>query len=231
MAMRTGGRAWIWALAAASLLLSACGEAARQPGPAELALATGQLDEELNAPAQEIRSTLRLAAADGRIYAEEIVLTGSFGSTPMDWWVYRHGYIKPAGFDAYGHGYFVPTPKGEALLKGPPQKWLSSAFQGAPRVACAGNGGWQSCRVTGVAVVSLTREGADLFEGVTLASVAFTCQLEYGPSGWSASELETTPPDLSAGLRAALFGDHDAIQKAHYDWGMQMNRRARSLFH
>ncbi len=217
-----------WALSViVGMALSAC-EKERQPGPAELALVTQALDHELNAPAEQLRGNLKRAASDGRIYAEELTITGPTATTPVDWWIWGKGLIKLGGTDSYARGYFVLTPQGEALVHGPEAHWLASTFQGAPQVVCSGNGGFESCRVRGSAKVKLSPEGAALFDSAAIPPQPFTADLQYGPSGWSVDELKITNGVETWGMvRTALFGDDDAIAKARYAWGAQMNRQVR----
>ncbi len=228
--MKRNLRACAWALVLiAGASLAACDDnAGPKPGPAELALVTHELDGVLNLPARQLQDNLKRAAADHRIYAEEMVITGPPGTTPVDWWVYRKGLLRVAGVDTYYRGYFDLTPKGEAFVNGAQPRWLASTFQGQPQLVCAGEGGFTSCRVTAVATVKLTPEGAALFDSASIAPQRFTAALASGPSGWSASELQITgDADPWLTVRTALFGDHDAIDKAHYDWAVRMNRRGR----
>ena len=211
------------------VLLAACSDnTGPQPGPVQLALVTRQLDDVLNLPARQLRDNLKRAAADHRIYAEEMVITGPPGTTPVDWWIYRKGFLRVAGVDTYYRGYFDLTPKGEAFVNGPAPQWLASTFQGQPQVVCAGEGGFTSCRVTASATIKLTADGAALFDSASIAPQSFTAALHNGPSGWSADELEVTGgTDTWLSVRTALFGDHDAIDKAHFGWAVRMNRRGR----
>ena len=228
--MTKHAKACAGALAAAMLAsLAACdGSTKRQPGPAELALVTQQLDLQLNEPAQRLHSSLVAADSDKRIYPEELVLSADGGPVPVDWWIYQKGWIRLAGVDSYSRGYFGLTPEGEAFAKTESPRWLESSFQGQPKLTCAGNGGWLSCKVAATASVHATKEGATLFDAVSVAPVSFEADLQYGPSGWSASDLQATDKsDPAATARTAMFGDRDSAYKAHYKWGEAMNRRVR----
>jgi hypothetical protein len=212
----------------ALVLLAACDSPPeRRPGPAELALITRELDSQLNTPARQLQYVLKRAQTVRRIYADQIVVSGPAGLTPLDWWVARQGYIKFGGVDHFYHaGYFVLTAKGSAFVNGPPPSWLVLTLQGQPQVVCAGNSGFLSCRVTGVVTIKPSSEGAALFPAdVSIPAQPFTGELQYGPSGWSADNVEFTGGgDLWMTIRTALFGDHDAIQKAHLDWGIRTIR-------
>ena len=189
---------------------------------------TQQLDLQLNEPAQRLQRGLIEANADKRIYPEELVLSAEGGPVPVDWWIYKKGWVRLAGVDSYSRGYFGLTPAGEAFAKAPPARWLESSFQGQPKLTCAGNGGWVSCKVAASASVRATKEGAALFDALAVAPVSFEADLQYGPSGWSASDLHTTDKsDPPAAARIAMFGDRDSAYKAHYKWGEAMNRKVR----
>jgi hypothetical protein len=227
--MRLGLRSCAVALAVlAGALLSACNDAPeRRPGAAELVLITRELDSQLNMQARQLQQVLKRAQTVHRIYADQIVVSGPAGLTPLDWWVAKQGYIRFGGVDHYYHaGYFVLTSKGEAFVNGTPPTWLDSTIQGQPQVVCAGNGGFLSCRVTGVVTVKPSLEGAGLFPAdLSIPAQPFTGELQYGPAGWVADNVEfTSSGDLWMTLRTALFGDHDAIQKAHLDWGTRTIR-------
>lgn len=218
---------WLLAIAPA-LVLSACdgGGDVAQPGPAELALATQALDQQVNAPAEAMRRSLASANADKHIFPWELVLTDASGTTPVDWWLYDHGFIRLGGVEGY-QGYFVLTPKGEALVKGGQPRWLVSSFQGQPQVTCAGSRMFTSCRVIASAKVSTAPDAADLVaDASAVAPQDFQVVLQKGPDGWTAEEFSdsATPSPANAG-RLALFGDAKAIAKARYRYAQEVNRK------
>ena len=212
-----------------SVLLAGCGERAaeRRPGPAELALITQQLDAELNGAAKIAHHNLVHANLDKRIFADELNLAGNSESVPVDWWNYRRGFLKLAGADGY-LAYFKLTPKGEAFAAAAPPRYLTSSFQAPPRLTCAGERNWVSCKVAAVAAITSTAQGADGLEGPPAPALPIEADLSYGPQGWTATELHTTsgPPAFVVG-RTALLGDSVAAGKARYQFAVQMNKRVR----
>jgi hypothetical protein len=222
-------RGCAWALAIAAVTLAAGCEQARKPAASDLALATGALDAQLNRSATLIRANLREADADKRIYAQELDINGPSGEAPSDWWLYDKGFIKLAGVDSYHMGYFALTPRGQALVAGGDPRWLVSAFKGTPKVDCIGEGSVTTCTVTGTATVSLSPAGAALFDPVSLPPQSFTVTLAYySATGWSVDKFEAaggSNPSLAG--QTALFGDRDAMFKAHYKWGEEVNKLVR----
>ena len=210
----------------AAACLSACGDdSPPTPGAADLAVVTQALDEQLNDPAKQVRETLQQANADKRIYPQELFVRGEGQLTPVDWWDYRQGLIHLAGLDAYKAGYFGLTPKGQAMLAAPVPRWLASSFKGKPQVSCEGNKQSGTCKVTGIAQVAPTKEGAPLFEDRTVPDQPFEAVVQYDPSGWSVQEFHTTgavAPQDSA--RRALLGDDDQIAKARGRFAVEVNR-------
>ncbi len=210
------------------LALAACDGSAdvSQPGPGELALATGALDQQLNASADLMRRTLASANADKQIYPWELMLTDASGSIPVDWWLYDHGYIRVGGVREL-RGYFVLTPKGEALVKGGAPRWLVSTFQGQPEAACAGSHAFASCRVVAKATVGAAPDAKDLVaDPGSVAPQSFQVVLQKAPDGWTAGEFaaSSTPPPAESGRRA-LFGDAKIIGKARARYAFEVNRQ------
>jgi hypothetical protein len=224
MVWRSGWRLGI--LAASLLGLAACDSGTSQPGPAEMALATGALDQQLNASADLMRRALATADADKRIFPWELEINAASGTMQVDWWLYDHGYIRVGGVSG-SQGYFVLTPKGEALVKGGEPRWLVSSFQGQPQATCAGSQMFVSCRVTASATVAAAPDARDLLaDGWSVAPQSFQVVLQKDTNGWSASDFadSATPAPVDAG-RLALFGDAKAQAKASYRYALEVNRQ------
>ena len=209
--------------------LAACGaKPERSPGPAELGLVSQRFDAELNMPALLLRKSLIDANADRRIYPEELVTPGRGSITPVDWWIYEQGLIRVAGVDSYYRGYFGLTPKGEAFVKAPPPRWLVSSLKGGTQATCAGSRAWVSCRIAGVAAVRPTAEGAALFKHLAVADQVLQGELEYGPQGWRAGDIQTTGgAEPSEAALLAFFGDAASIAKARSRFADKVNRQVR----
>ena len=210
--------------------LAGCGKDAGPPppGPAELALLTQALDGELNSAATHLRRSLAKANADKRIFADELQIPAGHDTIPVDWWIYRQGWLRLGGVDPTYGGYFVLTPKGEAFLAAPAQQWLASSFQGAPKVDCAGQKLSETCEVAAVAAVQPTAQAADMLKGLSFPPQALDAHLEQGPSGWRVADLgvkgDGEPADMAA---AVIFGDRASIDRARSVWGAEMNKRMR----
>ena len=219
---------WIkLAAIAPCLALGACGgSGTAQPGPAELALATGALDQQLNVPAEAMRRALASANADKRIFPWELTVTGPDRATQVDWWLYDHGFMRLGGVQG-AQGYFVLTPKGEALVRNGAPHWLVSTFDGQPQVTCAGSPMFSTCRVIGSAKVAAAPAAPGLLaEGSPVAPRSFQVVLQKNTEGWSADEFADSgsPPPAEAG-RLALFGDAKAAAKARYRSALDVNRQ------
>jgi hypothetical protein len=214
-------------LAASLLLLAACGGSdVSEPGPAELKLAAQALDQQLNAPADDMRRALINAGAGGRIFPQELIINDQVQEIPVDWWLYDHGFIRVGGVVGY-QGYFVLTPKGQALVKGGEPRWLVSSLQGQPQVTCAGSQMFASCRVTASATVGVAPDAKDLVADPGSAPAqSFEVVLQKGPDGWQASDFSatSTPGPADAGRRA-LLGDSKAIAKARARYAHEVNRQ------
>ncbi len=216
--------------AMATLGLVGCGEEKGvQPGPAELALVTEQLDQQLNASLVQLQRKLVEANRDKRIYVEELTLSGKDETIPSDWWIYDNGLMKIGGVDTYHAGYFALTPKGEAFANGAPPHWLAASFQGKPQVVCASRQSWASCKVSAIATVQRAREAPDFFSlRSPIAQQTFAADLEFGPSGWQVSEFTPAPgQDPTQTALTAIFGDDARIAKARNAFAMKVNRQVR----
>ncbi len=226
--MRQTTKVCAWGLAAtAAMALTACGKDAgdRQPGPAEIALVTQQLDSELNDPVQRLHKSLVRATSDKRIYPEELEVSGEGDPTPVDWWAYDQGLIRLAGVADY-RGYFGLTPKGEAFEQAPAPAWLAARLQGPMQLNCSSGSAYTTCKASGIATVLPTKDGAAFLQGRTLPQQAFTADLDYGASGWTVSELHATSgAEPAEAMRTAIFGDRDSVAKARYRFAIQMNKR------
>jgi len=122
----------------------------------------------------------------------------------------------------------VLTPRGEALVKGPPAHWIASSIEGEPKMSCSDGGSVVSYRITGVAAVQPSQEGADLLKGRTFQREPFQADMVYGPAGWRLEELRTEGgPDPSVAALTGIFGDPEAVGKARYRFALEMNRRVR----
>ncbi len=146
----------------------------------------------------------------------------------MDWWLYDRGFIRVGGVEGL-QGYFVLTPKGEALVKGGAPHWLVSSFQGQPQVTCAGSQMFASCRLAATASVAPAADARDLVpEGHAIAPRKFEVVLQKNGDGWSAGEFTDSgsPAPAEAG-RLALFGDATAVAKARYRYALEVNRQVR----
>ncbi len=211
----------------AAMALSGCGASgSSDPGRQELALATGALDQQLNAPAEAMRSALASANADKHIFPSELVISDASSQTTVDWWLYDHGYIRVGGVEAY-QGYFVLTPKGEAWLEGGPPRWLVSSFKGQPDVVCSGSQMFMSCRVTANATVAAAPDAKELIADPSVVPPqSFQVVLQKGTDGWSASDFasSTTPAPAESGRRA-LFGDPKAIGRARARYAEEVNKQ------
>ncbi len=197
-----------------------------QPTPAELALATGALDQQLNVSGEAMRRVLASADADKRIFPWELAIAGDQRPTPVDWWLYDRGFIRVGGVQGL-QGYFVLTRKGEALVRGGAPHWLVSSFQGQPQVTCAGSQMFANCRVIASAKVAAATDAKDLVpEGAVVAPRNFEVVLQKNADGWSAGEFADSgsPPPADAG-RLALFGDATTVAKARYRYALEVNRQ------
>ncbi len=222
-----GSLIWILATLACAALAACDGSSGgTQPTPAELALATGALDQQLNASGEAMRRVLASADADKRIFPWELAISGEARPTPVDWWLYDRGFIRVGGVQGL-QGYFVLTPKGEALLKAGSPRWLVSSFQGPPQVTCAGSPMFASCRVLATASVAAAAQAKDLVaDGPAVSPRNFEVVLQKNADGWSAGEFSDrgSPPPAEAG-RLALFGDATAVAKARYRYALEVNRQ------
>ena len=222
-----GSLIWILATLACAALAACDGSSGgAQPTPAELALATGALDQQLNASGEAMRRVLASADADKRIFPWELAISGEGRPTPVDWWLYDRGFIRVGGVQGL-QGYFVLTPKGEALLKAGNPRWLVSSFQGPPQVTCAGSQMFASCRVLATASVAAAAQAKDLVaDGAAVSPRNFEVVLQKNADGWSAGEFSDrgSPPPAEAG-RLALFGDATAVSKARYRYALEVNRQ------
>ncbi len=212
----------------AEILLAACdgSSGGGQPGPAELAVATQALDQQLNRSADAMRNVLASANADKRIFPWELVISDASGSVPVDWWLYDHGFIRVGGVAGY-QGYFVPTAKGEGLLKGGSPRWLVSSFKGKPDAVCAGSQMFMSCRVTASATVTAAADAKDLVsDPAQIPDQSFQVVLQKGTDGWSSSDFapSSSPAPADVGRRT-LFGDDKTIAKARYRYALEVNRQ------
>jgi hypothetical protein len=217
----------LYLTAAAVIVLAGCDSSGgATPGPQELALATGALDQQLNLPADVMRRTLASANADKRIFPAELVVTDASGTMAVDWWLYDHGFIRVGGVQDY-QGYFVLTDKGEALVKGGPPHWIVSSFQGQPQVTCAGSEMFASCRVVAIAAVGAAANAKDLVADPSSVPVQnFQVVLQKTQDGWSAGEFadSSTPPPADAGRRA-LFGDPRLMGPARARFAQEVNKQ------
>ena len=215
------------AMAATIAGMAGCGQEAgkRTPGSVEMGLVTLQVVAELNAPGESLHESLVRSNSDKRIYPEELVVTGEGSPTPVDWWVYDKGLIRLAGVADF-RGYFALTPKGEAFAKGPAPHWLTATLKPGPQVACGGGDAWTSCKVTAVATVQPSKDGAEVLAGRTFADLPFTANLTYSSAGWRVSDLQVTSgPAAAEAARTWVFGDPASIDKARYKFALDMNRR------
>ncbi len=220
------------ALAAAMLCaaLAGCGQGTGGPdaGAAALAAVAQQIDGQLDAPARNLQQNLKAAARDGHIYAQELVVTGAGDPTPVDWWIYKAGFIRFAAIDSYKLGYFALTPKGEAFVKAPAPHWLASSFQGQPDVSCTGDKLSGACHVAGAATISLTKDGAQVLDQVSIPPQPVQADLRYGPAGWTVESLKPAGgAELSELARTAMFGDPAAVETARMRFAAEMNRLVR----
>ncbi len=217
---------WILAIAPCLALGGCDGSGAAQPGKAELGLATGALDQQLNAPAEAMRRVLTAANADKHIFPWELTLTGPAGVTPVDWWLYGHGFMRLGGVQGV-QGYFVLTPKGEAFVRGGEPRWLISTFKGQPQVTCAGSTMFANCRVMGSATVAAAPAAAGLLADASpMAPRSFQVVLQKNTDGWSADEFaDSGSPSPAEAGRLALFGDAKAVAKARYRYALEVNRQ------
>jgi hypothetical protein len=217
-----------WA-ALAVAALGACTERPRTPGPAELALVTQQLDRQLNAPAASLQRNMKEADRDKRVYVEELTVAPDNVVIPVDWWVYRQGWIKLAGVDSYYRGYFSLTPPAEAFIAGPSPRWLVSRFKSPPQVSCTSGGSFTGCQVSGVAGVSQAPEAAGLFKFKGMPDAPLQAELDYTPQGWQVAELKVGGQPVGPAARIAMFGDWPEIYKARDRFALQADRDLRRL--
>ncbi len=220
----------IWMLASACVALAACDGSSEgaQPGPAELALATQSLDQQLNASGEAMRRVLASANADKQIFPWELQVSTDARPTPVDWWLYDHGFIRIGGVQGV-QGYFVLTSKGEAFVRAGPPHWLVSSFQGKPEVTCAGSQMFASCRVAAVARPAPAPDAKDLVSDPSaLGPRSFQVVLQKNGDGWSAGEFADTgsPAPAKAG-ELALFGGPASIAKARARYAQEVNRQVR----
>lgn len=214
----------------AGAALTACESATPQPGAAEMALVKQRIAIEMAAPITAMQKQLRRAAKDDIYTSEMQIPSGDGPPLPLDWWLYQRGYVKLAGADQYLQGYFGLTPAGQAFLDGKAH-WLTVSFPQAPSTTCAGSKVRGACTVLGTAILKPgPGAGADGLKGAPLPSQAFTVNLEYGPQGWTATELKLgSGKEPYVAALDALFGDYDTILEQRTAYAEAVNREARKL--
>lgn len=221
----------ICAAAVTAATLAACG--ASQPptlGPAELAVVTQNMDASLNAPLKAVHQNLVRSNKDQHLYPQELIISGPEDTTHTDWWLYKAGFLKLAGFENY-QAYFTLTPEGEAFAVGTPPKWLATALQGQPKIACDGSSTAGVCKVSGIAVVSVTPEGQKHLAETAIPPQPFEATVDYAPAGWSVSALSLGDGGvLRAKSHNAIFGDAKAAYQSRMAYAAKVNREAAKLW-
>lgn len=223
-------RSLLPAAVVACLMLTACEGAAPQPGAAEMALVQQRIAAEMAAPITAMQKQLRRAAKDDIYTSEMQVPSGNGPPLPLDWWLYQRGYVKLAGADQYMQGYFGLTPAGQLFVDGT-APWLAVSFPQTPSATCAGSKTRGACSVSGTAILKPgPGAGAEGLQGAPLPPQAFTVNLEYGPQGWTATEMKLgSGKEPYVAALDALFGDYDSILDRRTAYAEAVNKEAGKL--
>ena len=128
----------ILSLLVVAALLTACERKADdeidQEALDEIALA---IEAELNGPPQAMVALLRSASEAAQVGGDALVVGFDGVNHPVDWWLYRHGYVQLQGLLSVGRPAFGLTQKGrDEMARGDPV-WFSAEVGEPSRVDCA----------------------------------------------------------------------------------------------
>ena len=187
------------------------------------------VEAELNAPATAIVTLLSKAAEASQVGGDALVIGFDNKTIPVDWWLYRHGYVQMYGLMSVGRPALGVTQRArDEVAKGEPQ-WFSAEVGEPTRVDCAtpdavaGAG----CEVEIPVTASLTDAGRAAIGEATLAPfnvIALVAPKEDG--GWQVNEFRSDAADpADLGLNAIL-GPEAARGAARMAALSEMNDRA-----
>lgn len=121
------------------LLLTGCLKKAEDQVPDEAIDAIANtVEDELNGPVTSVMALLRNASDSHRVNWSELNVGFDGRQIPVNWWLYRKGYVELSGSNQVGGGAYVLSRKTTELLTQPDADWFEVEPGEPTRVDCTG---------------------------------------------------------------------------------------------
>lgn len=95
------------------------------------------VEDELNAPAAAIVTVMRNAGEQSQVGGDSLVIGFDGKTLPVDWWLYRHGYVQMYGLMSVGRPALGVTQKARDEVAKGEADWFDAEVGEPERVDCA----------------------------------------------------------------------------------------------
>lgn len=187
--------------------------------------------ESMNAPAAAIVTLMKTAGEQSQVGGDALVIGFDGQNLPVDWWLYRHGYVQMYGLLSVGRPALGLTQKARDEIAKSEARWFDAEVGEPERVDCATADAVAvaGCEVELPVTPTLTDAGRLALGEARIAPfrvVALVAPKDDG--GWTVSDLRTEGAQPSDMALAAILGPEDSRQAARAAAIAEMNDRAAS---
>lgn len=188
---------WIVSALFGAALLSACQPAKKDDvvEPAAIDEVEVAVADELNQPGAAVLALLKQANESPQIGWDALQVGFNDRVFPVNWWLWRRGYLSLHGSQFVGRPVFGLSQKAKDLVGGTDAAWFEAQAGEPARVDCNTPAALTSggCEVELVVNPVLTSVGRSVLGPVALAPMTVTALVSPTAEGWEVSEMTAEP--------------------------------------
>lgn len=195
--MTRRGNPWIFAALLGVAFMAACQPKKKDDvvEPAAIDEVEVAVAEELNQPGAAVLTLLKRASESPQIGWDAMQIGFNDRLIPVNWWLWRRGYLSLHGSQFVGRPVFGLSQKARDLIGGTEAAWFEAEAGEPTRVDCNTPAALTSggCEVELVVTPALTSVGRGALGPVTLAPMTVTALVSPTAEGWEVSEMSAEP--------------------------------------
>lgn len=204
----------ICAAALAALALAACHKPpANTVDDVALDQIGAAVETAMNEPGTAIVGLLK--TANGPIAMDSLQVTLDQRATPVDWWMWRKGYVTPLDAQPGGRSTFLLTDKGRQQ-QGSDQPWFSATVGDPSNIDCQTPAALEAlgCEVEVEVTPAVTEAGKSAVVQTALSPIKIHALVAPNDNGWEVRQLATDGASLHDLALNAILGPEAARQDA-----------------